>query len=280
MEARRSPSRAPDRARGKEREALGELISLAGRTALVTGAASGIGRATSLRLAEAGADLVLVDRDMAGLEALRDELEPIGRSVALRRLDLADPDAIDELWRELSRRPPEVLVNNAGVYAGRAFDAVDDADYRATVGVNLDAVFRMCQRFVAARGDQGGGIVNVGSVEAVLPFKDDLATYSMCKAGVIALTRALAREYARRGIRANVVVPGGIDTPGTRRVAREVLRGNVGLVKTGYDFMQRVPAGRLGSPDEVARVVLFLCSDLASYMHGAVVAVDGGFLSA
>lgn len=261
-------------------EALADLLSLAGQTVLVTGAASGIGRATSLRLAEAGSDLVLVDRDLAGLEALAAELEPTGRAVTVRALDLADPAAIDALWRELASRPPDALVNNAGVYVGRAFDAVDDDSYRAAVGVNLDAVYRMCQRFVAARAGRGGRIVNVGSVEAVLPFKDDMATYSMCKAAVIALTRALAREYARKGIRANVVVPGGIVTPGTKRMAREVLRGNVGLVKTGYDFMQRLPAGRFGTPDEVARVVLFLCSELSAYMHGAVVAVDGGFLSA
>lgn len=264
----------------RERAGLHELISLAGRTALVTGAASGIGKATCLRLAEAGADLVLVDRDLEGLEALRADLAPTGRRVTVKQVDLCDPAAIDALWEELAARPPDVLVNNAGVYVGKAFEALDDAGYRATVGLNLDAVFRMCQRFVAASGNGGGRIVNVGSIEAVLPFKDDMAAYSMSKAAVIALTRALAREYAKRGIRANVVVPGGIVTPGTKRMAREVLRGHVGLVKTGYDFMQRVPAGRFGSPDEVARVVVFLCSDLASYMHGAVVPVDGGFLSA
>ncbi len=258
--------------------ALQDLMDLTGRKAVVTGAAAGIGKAIAIRLAEAGADVVAVDRDEAGLAALTCELAPFGRDVTTHQVDLADSAAIDRLWEGMGQ-PPSILVNNAGLYPGRAFHEVDDELYRTTVGVNLDAVFRMCQRFVQARGNRGGTIVNIGSIEAVLPFKDDLAAYSMSKAGVIALTRALAREYARHGVRANVVLPGGILTPGTRRVAKDVLRGRVGLVKTGYDFIQRVPARRMGTPDEVARVVLFLCSDLAAYVHGAVLAVDGGFLS-
>lgn len=258
------------------------MLDLTGEVAVVTGAAAGIGRAIAWRLAEAGAGLHLVDRDMRGLEALRDELSKSDHgevSVALHEVDLTDGAAIGRLWDELEKTPPSILVNNAGLYPGKAFHEIDDDVYRATVGVNLDAVFQMCRRFLKARDQRGGKIVNVGSVEAVLPFKEDLAIYSMSKAGVIALTRAIAREYARNGVRANVVVPGGIVTPGTRRVAKDVLRGRVGLVKTGYDFMQRVPARRLGAPDEVARVVLFLCSGLAQYVHGAVLAVDGGFLS-
>ncbi len=258
---------------------LDELLRLDGQTALVTGAGAGIGRAIAWRLAEAGADLVLVDRDEDGLAASARSIQPFERDVMQRVADLSDKAAIDALWDELAADPPGVLVNNAGVYPGRAFDRVDEALYDQVLAVNLDAVFWMCQRFVRARGRAGGVVVNIGSIEALLPFKDEMAAYSVTKAGVIALTRALAREHARHGFRVNAVVPGGIVTQGTKQVAKEVLRGRLGLVKVGYDFMQRLPAGRMGEPDEVARVVLFLASGLATYMHGAVVPVDGGFLS-
>ena len=112
------------------------------------------------------------------------------------------------------------------------------------------------------------------------PFKEDLAIYSVSKAGVIALTRALAKEYARRGFRVNALLPGGILTKGTRAAAKGLLEFKVGLLKTGWDFRQRLPAARFGLPDEVARMALVLASDLASYVHGAAIPVDGGFLSA
>ncbi len=273
----RTKARTKGRAAGDT--PLHDLIDLQGERAVVTGAAAGIGKAIALRLAEAGADIVAVDRDRAGLEVLGRELAPLGREVTTHEVDLADRHAIDGFWEAMAGTPPSILVNNAGTYPGKAFHDVEEDLYRATVGVNFHAVFRLCQWFVRTRDRRGGKIVNIGSIEAVLPFKDDLAAYSMSKAGVIALTRALSREYARHGLRANVVLPGGILTPGTRQVAKDVLKGRVGLVKTGYDFIQRVPVRRMGTPDEVARVVMFLCSDLASYVHGAVLAVDGGFLS-
>ena len=103
---------------------------------------------------------------------------------------------------------------------------------------------------------------------------------NISKTGVIALTRALAKEYGRRGFRINVIIPGGIFTPGTRAVARDISQFRFSLLKTGYDFKARLPMNRGGQPDEVARVALFLASDLASYVRGALVPVDGGFLSA
>lgn len=258
---------------------LESLLSLRGDTALVTGAAAGIGQAIAYRLAEAGADLVLVDRSAEGLAAVRAQLEPLGRHVALHTVDLSDKGEIQALWEELAEEPPGILVNNAGIFPSQHFHKVDEEFYDRVLGVNLDAVFWMCQGLIEKRGRRGGVIVNIGSIEAILPFKDDMAVYSVSKAGVIALTRALAREYAKDGFRANVLVPGGILTPGTRGVAREILRGRLGLIKVGYEFQQRVPAGRVGTPDDIARVVLFLASDLAAFMHGAIVPVDGGFLS-
>ena len=113
-----------------------------------------------------------------------------------------------------------------------------------------------------------------------MPFKHDLAHYSVSKAGVVALTRALAKEHAKDGFRINALLPGGINTEGTRAVARQVFRFNFGLLKTGADFAARLPAGRLGRPDEIALMALMLASDIASYVHGAAIPVDGGFLAA
>ena len=261
---------------------MGELLSLSGSRALVTGAASGIGRAVALRLAEAGAAMVLVDNDEEGLggsEAfLRKELQgPL--AIVRHTLDLTSHDAIVELWRGLEPLPA-VLVNNAGTYPFRSFTEIDEDAYRRLMAVNLDAVFWMCQEMIRRRGRAGGSIVNIGSVEALLPFKADLAHYGASKAGVIALSRSLAREYGRSGYRVNVVVPGGIDTPGTRRIARDVLRLRLGRLVDGLDYSRRLPLGRLGRADEVARVVAFLASPAAAYMLGSVVVVDGGFLSA
>lgn len=260
--------------------AMPELLSLAGRRALVTGAASGIGRAVALRLAEAGAGLVLVDLDDAGMCVTQAQAERLGAAVVAREvLDLNARSAIEGLWERLEP-VPSILVNAAGLYPFTPFLAIDEDVYRAVTGVNLDAVFWMCQGMVRRRRARGGSIVNVASIEAMMPFKAGLAHYGPAKAGVIALTRALAREHGGHGLRVNVVVPGGIDTPGTRRAAREVLRFKLGRLVEGLDYSRRLPLKRLGSADEVARVVAFLASDAASYMQGSVVVVDGGFLSA
>ncbi|MEJ2292680.1 MAG: SDR family NAD(P)-dependent oxidoreductase, partial [Deinococcales bacterium] len=261
---------------------MGDLLSLSGRRALVTGAASGIGRAVAVRLAEAGAALVLVDRDEAGLCAAAEEVRrevPAAPAPVREVVDLSERAPIQALWSRL-QPTPSVLVNNAGAYPFGAFVTIDEPTYRSVMAINLDAVFWMCQEMIRRRGRAGGAIVNVGSIEALLPFKADLAHYGSAKAGVIALTRSLAREHGGHGFRVNVVVPGGIDTPGTRRAARDLLRFRLGRLAEGLDYSRRLPMGRLGKPDEVARVVVFLACDAAAYMQGAVVSVDGGFLSA
>jgi len=259
---------------------LPELASLAGKKALITGAAAGIGRAMAYRFAEAGADLHLVDRDDRGLRTTLKALAGFGGDVQSHRIDLSSKEEIDALWEDLQGKEPGILVNNAGIYPFRDFLEVDEDFLKKVMDVNLNSALWMCQHMIRGRLRKGGVIINVGSIEALLPFEKHLSAYSVSKSGVIALTRSLAKEYGSRGFRVNVLIPGGIVTPGTRAVAKELAHFKVGLLKTGVEFRLRLPIGRGGQPDEVARVALFLASDLASYVHGALIPVDGGFLSA
>jgi NAD(P)-dependent dehydrogenase (short-subunit alcohol dehydrogenase family) len=258
---------------------LTELISLAGRRAIVTGAASGIGRAIALRFAEAGASLVLVDVDMEGLQSLETEMKG-NTAPELHLVDLSDKTAIDRFWESLEGGPPDILVNNAGIYPFKDFLEVDEEFLRKVMDTNLSSVLWMSQHMIRRRIDHGGVIINVASIEAILPFMDHLSHYGASKAGVIALSRGLARDYGKKGFRVNVLVPGGIMTPGTMGVAKSIANLNFGLLKSGLEFRQRLPLRRAGKPDEIARMALVLASDLSSYVHGAVIPVDGGFLSA
>ena len=261
-----------------KKKPLTELISLTGKRALITGSASGIGEAMAHRFAEAGADLDLVDINAEGLRKVKEDLSPYPVDIRIHRVDLAKREEILGLWEGLG--DVEILVNNAGVFPGRDFLKLDEKFLEWIMDVNLNQVLWMSQRFIAKRLRKGGTIINVASIEALLPFKDHLSHYSMAKAGVIALTRGLARDYGKDGIRANVIIPGGIITTGTKNVAKEILGLNFDLIKTGLEFKSRLPLGRAGQPDEVARIALVLASELSSYMTGALVPVDGGFLSA
>jgi NAD(P)-dependent dehydrogenase (short-subunit alcohol dehydrogenase family) len=257
---------------------LNELISLKGKKALITGAAAGIGRAMAYRFAEAGSGLHLVDINEGDLVKLERELKGNGIDVSTHVVDLSKKSEIDNLWMKLKREEPEILVNNAGVYPVKPFLKVDEEFLNKVFNINLNSVFWMCQHMVSAREHEGGTIINIGTIEAILPFKEGLMHYTTSKAGVIALTRDLAREYGKK-FRANVLVPGGIVTQGTKNVAKGLLKMEVGLIGDGIKFNARLPIGRFGKPDEVALMALVLASGLSSYVNGAIVPVDGGFLS-
>lgn len=258
-------------------------VNMTGRRVLITGASSGIGRAMAQTFATVGAELVLLDMDADGLAQTCQTATAAGcPAVTSHLINLGKKSEIDAFWAGLDReRVPDTLINNAGIYPMRRFSDVDEPFLDHVMQVNLHSQIWMAQGFVNLRGASGGVIVNLASIEAVSAFKGDMVPYIVSKAGVVGFTKALAKEYGRKGFRVNVLVPGAIRTPGTMSVARTILsEGNVGLLKTGYDFMQRLSLGRYGQPEEVASVALFLASDLASYVHGAAIPVDGGFLSA
>ena len=257
-----------------------QLLAMDGRRVLITGAAAGIGRAMALRFADAGADLDLVDIDADGQAQLADELACASRQISRHVVDLASHAAVAALWGEIGADPPDTLVNNAGSYPMRDYEEVDRRFFEKTLQVNLESALWMSQGFIKARRRKGGVIINVSSVEALIPLRDDLIPYGVAKAGVLALTRGLAHAYGRDGFRVNALVPGAIRTPGTNRLRGAAMRTlDVDLIKTGIQFGTRLALGRWGQADEVARVALFLASDLASYVHGAMIPVDGGFLA-
>jgi len=224
--------------------------------------------------------LELVDINEEGMKEVKEKCLQFNVEVNIHKVDLSKREEIDALWNKLNGKEPDILVNNAGIYPFKSFLDVNDTFLRKVMEINLNSVFWMCQQMIKRRLNKGGVIINVSSIEALTPFEKDLTHYTASKAGVIALTRALAKEYGKKGFRVNVVLPGGIMTPGTKSVAKEIYKLKVGLLKSGLEFKWRLPLGRFGQPDEVARVILALASDLTSYVHGALIPVDGGFLSA
>ncbi len=247
-----------------------DVLSLEGRVALVTGAARGIGAATALALAEAGARVALVDRDGEGIERTADAIGRAGSDALAIPADVTDAPAmeraVDTVVAEWGRL--DVLVNNAGIVRDATLGKVSDDDWAATLDVNLRGTMigtRAALRPMRAAGT--GRILSATSVVARMGNYGQTA-YAASKGGIIGMTRAWARELGPLGITANAVAPGFIDTEMSRGVPEKVLRG----------LLQRTPAGRLGRPDEVAAVYVFLASDLASFINGAVVGVDGGLL--
>jgi 3-oxoacyl-[acyl-carrier protein] reductase len=244
--------------------------SLEGRVALVTGAARGIGAATALALAEAGARVALVDRDAEGIERTADAIGRAGSDALAIPADVTDAPAmeraVDTVVAEWGRL--DVLVNNAGIVRDATLGKVSDEDWTATLDVNLRGTMigtRAALRPMRAAG--AGRILSATSVVARMGNYGQTA-YAASKAGIIGLTRAWARELGPLGITANAVAPGFIDTEMARGVPEKVLSA----------LLQRTAARRLGRPEEVAAVYAFLASDLASFINGAVVGVDGGLL--
>jgi meso-butanediol dehydrogenase/(S,S)-butanediol dehydrogenase/diacetyl reductase len=241
----------------------------AGRTAVVTGAASGIGAATAAALAREGAHVVVLDVDAAGGARVARE---IGGTFAA--VDVADEAALARALGETARARGrlDVLVSNAFATAVGALESLAVAEWRRTLDVTLTAVFTGLRAAVPLMRAQGGGaVVNVASISGLAGDRG-LGAYNAAKAGVVNLTRAAALELATAGIRVNAVCPGLIDTPSLRRALQRVPAVE-GLARAA------VPVGRLGRPEEVAAAICFLASDDASYVTGAALVVDGGLMA-
>ena len=248
----------------------------AGKVALVTGAARGIGLAIARRLAADGASVIMTDIDGDVVSAAAAELASAGQTMALAH-DIADAgsgraviEAIDARFGRL-----DMLVNNAAVLDETTWDALDFERYRQVIGINLDGALltTMAAEPLITRGG-GGSILNIASIMGVLGATDAIP-YSTAKGGIVNLTRCLACDLAERGIRANAIAPGFIDTR-MARLADGSHEHATELFQTFYLGHGRIPARRAGLPDDIAGPAAFMLSDDAAYVTGQVLLVDGG----
>jgi 3-oxoacyl-[acyl-carrier protein] reductase len=236
------------------------FASLEGKTALVTGGSRGIGRAIALELASAGATVTLSYRSG------REEAEAVAAQCGAKAVeaDVSDAEAAKRLVQEAGDL--DILVNNAGLTRDGLLARMPDDDWNAVIATNLGGVFHTCR--AAARGmmkRRAGSIVNISSIVG-LHGNPGQTNYSASKAGIIGFTKALARELGNRGVRANVVAPGYVDTRLTQVIADELKEM----------MLANTPLGRFGTPEDVAGAVRFLCSDEAAFITGDVLLVDGG----
>ncbi|MEU9829974.1 SDR family oxidoreductase [Streptosporangium sp. NPDC048047] len=244
------------------------MFSLEGRTALVTGARTGIGRAVAVGLAAAGADLVLHGRD-DDLDEVEAEVRETGRRATRWVLDLSDPGRIPAAAERLG--PVDVLVNNAGIIRRAPADRHSYADFRDVLDVNLDAVFLLSRAVGAGMlARRSGKIIMIASM---LSFQGgvNVPGYTASKHAVAGLTRALACEWAASGVQVNAIAPGYIATENTRRLREDPVRE--------AEIAGRIPAGRWGTPEDLVGAAVFLASSASDYVNGHLLAVDGGWLA-
>ena len=245
-------------------------IDLKGKTALVTGGGQGIGAATAEALAAAGAQVAInYWKDPQGVNKGRAEqvAGTIGSSAAVMEADVRDPAAVSAMFDAIKARfgGLDILVNNAAVLRDRSVKKMSMEEWQQVIDTNLTGVFNVC-RLAAERLSDGGCIVSLSSIAAFEGFYGQ-ANYAAAKAGVAAMTRVLARELSKRRITVNAVAPGVVLTEMGRSIPEEVRA----------EMLKSIPLGRFGEPSEIADVILFLCSGMASYVTGQVIHVSGGW---
>jgi len=245
-------------------------IDLAGKTAIVTGGGQGLGPAAAALLARAGANVVInYFNDPEGVNArrARETAAGIGERAIALEADVRDPRALEGMFREAIRRfgGLDIVVNNAGIIRDRSIKKMTPEEWQAVIDTNLTGVYNVC-KLAAEMLSDGGRIVNLSSISAFQGFFGQ-SNYAAAKAGVVALTKVVSRELARRRITVNAVAPGVVLTEMGKTIPEDVRAG----------MLASIPLGRFGEPEEIAGVILFLCSPLASYVTGQVIHASGGW---
>jgi 2-deoxy-D-gluconate 3-dehydrogenase len=258
---------------------LADLFDLTGRTAVVTGAAMGIGCAIAARLAAAGAAVVIADLDASAAAATAKEFEDREFNVLAVGVDVADERDVRAIFDTAIawRGKVDILVNNAGIFPTVPVLDMTVEDFDRVQAVNLRGAF-LCAREAGRRMRKqgtGGVIINITSIDALHPSSVGLAHYDASKHGLWGFTKNLALELAPFGIRVNALAPGAVATPGASAASPH---SDIDPQEVIAAFVARIPMGRIGQPDDIARMALVLASDVSSYMTGAQVVVDGGVL--
>jgi NAD(P)-dependent dehydrogenase (short-subunit alcohol dehydrogenase family) len=252
-------------------------LGLHGKVALVTGGASGIGRAVALAFASAGARVAVADVDEAGGEKLLDEIKEQRGDFLFFPCDVTQlarcAKTVDEIWQAFERL--DILINAAGTILRATVVETEEADWDRTLDVNLKGTFLMCKCALPGIAQSGGGaVVNISSGWGLVGGRR-AAAYCASKGGVVLLTKAMALDHASQNIRVNCVCPGDTDTPMFREEAHQMGISIDAFIKGAADR----PLGRLGTPEEVASAVLFLASESATFITGTTLVVDGGGLA-
>ena len=245
-------------------------MELQNKVALVTGGAQGISKTISEELVRNGAHVVLGDVNLEGAEATAEAINNSGGSASAVKIDVSNPAEVKQVFDSIlkDKKPVDILVNNAGITRDGLMIRMKESDWDLVLDINLKGSF-LCGQQAAKQmmKQKSGAIVNIASIVGVMGNFGQ-ANYSASKAGVIGLTKTMAREVASRGIRVNAVAPGFIDTEMTRVLDDSVRQA----------LIEQVPLAKLGLPEDVARCVAFLVSDKSSYITGQVINVNGGML--
>jgi len=267
----------------QDNKPLNNLINLTGKGAIVTGGATGIGFSITHRLAEAGAAVLLADINTKEAEKAAENLKGCGYNIYFATCDVSQENEVRNMISFAAGQMGaiDVLVNNAGIYPRKPLIEMSSRDFEQVISVNLTGTF-LCSRYASQEmieRKRSGCIINIASIEAVHPSSTGMSAYDASKGGTLMLTKSMARELGPYGIRVNAIAPGGIMTQGmlshVGASSKEEEKAQLKELKT---FMGRMALGRMGEADDIARVVLFLASDLASYITGDMIVVDGGYL--
>jgi len=256
-----------------KQKTISELMNLGGKTAIVTGGAMGIGLGIASRLAEAGASVLIADLDEKEGEKSAD-----GKRVKFLKTDVSQEDDVKKMIETAVKEfgGLDIIVNNAGIYPKKPVSQMTKEDFDKVMSVNLRSVF-LCTREASNQmisQGKGGKIINITSIDALHPSMIGLAHYDASKHGVWGFTKNSALELAEHKIWVNAIAPGGIATPGVAKMSP----AGANMEKFLETFLAKIPMRRMGEPDDIGKVALFLASDLASYITGSQIVVDGGVL--
>lgn len=254
-----------------------DLLNLNGQAAIVTGGGKGIGQGIAYRLAEAGAKVLVADMDEASAEKTAEELSQNGWIAEPYTVDVSNEDQVQAMITACRERfgSVDILVNNAGIYPSEPVAKMSEKDFERVMHVNLRSVFLTTKHAAEVMKPQGGGkIMNITSIDAIHPSMVGLAHYDASKHGVWGFTKNAALELAPYKIWVNAIAPGGIATPGVAAMSQ----GNTSNTASTEAFLAKIPMHRMGEPDDIGMVALFLASKMSSYMTGEQIVVDGGVL--